>query len=169
MGPFSDTQLCISPIFYFTYIDMWGPLAIYCPGYEKRTRNRQQMYEVHILVMGCAVTGTVNCQIIERKDTGAVLDGLNRFFHEVCVPKICYPDKDGALMKALHDGQVDMQDMQGRLHRERGLHFETCLPQGHYQHEGLRGEYECCKTPFKDQRSGNPGVQQLVGRLFARL
>ena len=134
MGPFSDTQLCISPIFYFTYIDMWGPLAIYCPGYEKRTRNRQQMYEVHVLVMGCAVTGAVNCQIIERKDTGAVLDGLNRFFHEVCVPKICYPDKDGALMKALRDGEVDVQDMQGRLHRERGLYFETCLPQGHYQH-----------------------------------
>ena len=134
MGPFSDTQLCISPIFYFTYIDMWGPLTIYCPGYEKRTRNRQQAYEVHVLVMGCAVTATINCQIIEKKDTGAVLDGLNRFFHEVCVPKICYPDKDGALMKALQDGEIDILDMQGRLHRERGLYFETCLPQGHYQH-----------------------------------
>ena len=87
-----------------------------------------------MLVMACAVTGTVNCQIIERKDTASVLDGLNRFFHEVCVPKICYPDKDGALMKALQDGEVNVQDMQGRLHKERGLYFETCLPQGHYQH-----------------------------------
>ena len=134
MGPFSDTQLCISPIFYFTFIDMWGPLAVYCPGYEKKTRNRQQRYEVHVLVMACAVTGTVNCQIIEKKDTGAVLDGLNRFFNEVCVPKVCYPDKDGAIMKALKDGEVDVLDMQGRLHRERGIYFETCLPQGHYQH-----------------------------------
>ena len=134
MGPYSDTQLSISPIFYATYLDMWGPLKIYCPGYEKRTRNRQQAYEVHMLVMACAVTGTVNCQIIERKDTEAVLDGLNRFFHEICVPKICYPDKDGALMKALQYGEVDVQDMQGRLHRERGLYFEVCLPQGHYQH-----------------------------------
>ena len=25
MGPLSQNQLCISPIFYFTYIDMWGP------------------------------------------------------------------------------------------------------------------------------------------------
>ena len=134
MGPLSDTQLCISPIFYATFIDMWGPLVIYCPGYEKRTRNRQQQYEVHVLVMACAVTRAVNCQIIEKKNTGAVLDGLNRFFHEVCVPKICYPDKDGAIMKALKEGEIDVLDMQGRLHRERGIYFETCLPQGHYQH-----------------------------------
>ena len=134
MGPFSDTQLCISPIFYFCYMDMWGPLTTYCPGYEKRTRNRQQAYEVHMLVMGCAVTGAVNCQIIEKKSTDFVLDGLNRFFAEVCVPKICYPDKDGAIMKALSEGEMTIQDLQGRLHRERGLFFETCLPQGHYQH-----------------------------------
>ena len=87
-----------------------------------------------MLVMACAVTGAVNCQIIEKRDTGAVLDGLNRFFHEVCVPKVCYPDKDGAIMKALREGEIDILDMQGRLHRERGIYFETCLPQGHYQH-----------------------------------
>ena len=87
-----------------------------------------------MLVMACAVTGAVNCQVIEKRDTGAVLDGLNRFFHEVCVPKVCYPDKDGAIMKALRDGEIDILDMQGRLHRERGIYFETCLPQGHYQH-----------------------------------
>ena len=129
MGPFSDTQLCISPIFYFCYMDMWGPLTTYCPGYEKRTRNRQQAYEVHMLVMDCAVTGAVNCQIIEKKSTDFVLDGLNRFFAEVCVPKICYPDKDGAIMKALSEGEMTIQDLQGRLHREREVYFlkHACL------------------------------------------
>ena len=37
-------------------------------------------------------------------------------------------------MKALEQGEISIQDMQGRLHKERGLYFETCLPQGHYQH-----------------------------------
>ena len=134
MGPFAESQLCISPIFYYTYLDMWGPLTVYCPGYEKRTRNRKQAYEVHMLVMGCVVTGAVNCQIIEKKDTGAVLDGLNRFFCETSVPKICYPDQDGALMKALTKGEISVLDLQGTLHKERGILFETCLPQGHYQH-----------------------------------
>ena len=134
MGPLAESQLCISPIFYYTYLDMWGPLTVYCPGYEKRTRNRKQAYEVHMLVMGCVVTGAVNCQIIEKKDTGAVLDGLNRFFCETSVPKICYPDQDGALMKALSKGEISILDLQGTLHRERGILFETCLPQGHNQH-----------------------------------
>ena len=134
MGPLSQNQLCISPIFYFTYIDMWGPLTIYCPGYEKRTRNRKQDYKAWLLVMGCMVTGAVNCQIIEKKDTDAVMDGLNRFFCEVSVPNICYPDQDGALMKALSEGKISILDLQGRLHQERGIMFETCLPQGHYQH-----------------------------------
>ena len=87
-----------------------------------------------MMVMGCVVTGTVNCQIIEKKDTEAVLDGLTRFFCETSVPKICYPDQDGALMKALSEGEISILDLQGRLHRERGILFETCLPQGHYQH-----------------------------------
>ena len=134
MGPLADTQLTISPIFYFTYLDMWGPITVYCPGYEKVTRNRRQAYQVYMLVMGCASTGTINCQIIEKKDTGAVLDGLNRFFSETCVPKICYPDQDGALMRALKHGEVCLVDLQGSLHRQRGIMFETCLPQGHFAH-----------------------------------
>ena len=134
MGPLSQNQLCISPIFYFTYIDMWSPLSVYCPGYEKRTRNRKMEYKVYMLVMGCVVTGAVNCQIIEKKDTDAVLDGLSRFFCETSVPKICYPDQDGALVKALKEGEIDILDLQSRLHRERGISFETCVSQGHYQH-----------------------------------
>ena len=134
MGPLAESQLSISPIFYFTLIDMWGPIKLYCPGYEKRTRNRKMDYDAYMLVMGCAATGTINCQIIEQRNTGSVLDGLNRFFCETTVPKICYPDMDGALMKALREGEISLIDMQGRLHRERGILFETCLPQGHYAH-----------------------------------
>ena len=134
MGPLADTQLSISPIFYFTYLDMWGPIPVYTPGYEKRTRTRKMEYDVYMLVCGCAVTGTINAQIIERKTTGAVLDGLNRFFCETSVPKICYPDQDGALMKALTEGEISLLDLQGNLHTERGIKFEVCLPQGHYAH-----------------------------------
>ena len=78
MGPLSQNQLCISPIFYFTYIDMWGPLSVYCPGYEKRTRGRKQEYKVYMMVMGCVVTGAVNCQIIEKNNTGAIFTRITR-------------------------------------------------------------------------------------------
>ena len=84
--------------------------------------------------MGCVVTGAVNLQVIEKKDTGAVLDGLNRFFNEGCIPKICFPDRDGALMRALSKGEISIRDLEGKLHKEKGILFETCLPQAHYQH-----------------------------------
>ena len=134
MGPLSDKQLCISPLFYFVMMDLWGPISIYCPGYEKKTRARKQEYQMHLLVMGCVVTGCVNVQVIEKRNTGGILDGLNRFFNEACVPKIAYPDQDGAMMKALDNGEISLLDLQGNLHKQRGIMFECCLPQGHYQH-----------------------------------
>ena len=134
MGPLSDKQLCISPVFYFCLLDLWGPITIQCPGYEKVTRNRKQDYQMHLMVMGCVVTGCINVQVIEKRDAGGVLDGLNRFFNETSVPKIMYPDQDGALMKALSKGEISLLDLQGNLHRERGIMFEYCVPQGHYEH-----------------------------------
>ena len=77
MGPFNNTQLSISPIFYFCFMDLWGPLTTYCSGYKKKTRAREQKYELHMLVLGCAGTGTINCQIIEKNNTGAIFDGLS--------------------------------------------------------------------------------------------
>ena len=91
-------------------------------------------YEAHMLVFACVVTGAINCQIIEKRDTTGVLDGFNRFFDEVSVPSIMYPDKDGALMKALGEGRVDLVDLQHTLHAKRGIKFETCLPQQHNAH-----------------------------------
>ena len=93
MGPLSDHQLSISPVFYVTLCDMWGPFKIFCPGYEKVTRtSKQKTYDAHFLVFACVATGMVNVQLVEKKDTGAVLDGCSRFFNETCVPKILLPD-----------------------------------------------------------------------------
>ena len=39
MGPLSFTQTTISPVFYFTLVDLWGPLTSFVPGYEKITRS----------------------------------------------------------------------------------------------------------------------------------
>ena len=39
MGPLAQPQLTISPVFYFTLVDLWGPLRAFVPGYEKVTRS----------------------------------------------------------------------------------------------------------------------------------
>ena len=39
MGPLDPSQTSIAPVFYFTLIDLWGPLPSFVPGYEKMTRS----------------------------------------------------------------------------------------------------------------------------------
>ena len=100
MSPLRDPQLSISPIFYYSFADAWGPIQALCPGYQMPTRAGNKNYDVYMLVIECAATGMINCQVMEGgKKTSNVLDAFNRFFHEMNVPKIFFIDKDGALMK----------------------------------------------------------------------
>lgn len=97
------------------------------------TRNSKP-YNIHMLVLGCCATGTINCQMIEGLDTGSILDGLNRFFSECCIPMILYPDEVGGFIKALNRGEVDIEDQSGGLRWQRGIIFKMCPPQGHEAH-----------------------------------
>ena len=139
MGPLADSQLSISPVFYCSLLDLWGPVRTYCPGYERTGYTRGSVshakhYEVHFMVVACVVTGAVNLQVVEKKDTGAILDGLSRFFNECCVPKVMLPDADGALMEALREGVIELSNLEGTLAVEYGIQFEPCMPQGHWEH-----------------------------------
>merc|ERR1719233_2627379 len=137
MGPLADSQLTISPVFFYTLVDLWGPLTSYVPGYEKLGVTRataDKSYNVYIMVFVCAATGTVNCQVIEGKSAGYCMDGFNRFFCETTVPKIVYTDAEGGLLKALKEGEVDLTDMAGNLKAKHSILFEICVPQGHSAH-----------------------------------
>ena len=135
MSPLQDPQLSISPIFFYSFMDAWGPLQAFCPGYQKATRAGNKVYDVYMLVIGCAATGMINCQVMEGgKNASNVLDALNRFFHEMCVPKIFFVDKDGALMKCLKEGELEVLSNSGVIAQERGIHFETCASQAHSAH-----------------------------------
>ena len=134
MGPLQDCQLSISPVFYDTIVDLWGDVRVFVPGYEKVTRGAVKEYKIWIMIFACAATGTVNLQVIEKKDTDSILTGFNRFFVDCCVPKVVYPDKEGSLMAALNEGEISIMDLQGQLSTERGIYFETCSAQGHNAH-----------------------------------
>ena len=132
MGPLSFTQTTLSPVFYFTLVDLWGPLASFVPGYEKITRTTaDKPHEVYMLVFACCATGTINCQVIEGRKTGFCLDGFNRFFCETAVPKIIYSDEEGGLTRSLAHGEIDLVDLSGTLSRQKGIEFVTVVPQGH--------------------------------------
>ena len=76
MGPLTEPQVSISPVFYYTLVDLWGPLKSYVPGYEKVTRSTaDKPHEIYILVFACCATGTVNCQVIEGRKLDSAWTG----------------------------------------------------------------------------------------------
>ena len=158
MGPLSEYQLSISPIFYYTYIDAWGPVKSYVPGYERETRSGDKIVYLQMMVFGCAATGMINCQMMEGgKDTGHVLECFNRFFAEATVPKICFPDKDSAILKALSHGEVSLLGQDGVLARERGILFQTCPAQAHNAHGRIEARIKMVQECF--ERSGLKGTK----------
>ena len=153
MGKIAECQLTVSPLFYFTQCDMWGPLKCYCPGYERSTRNNKS-YEVYMLVFACVATGAINLQVIEGKSTQFVLDGCSRFFHEASVPKILFPDDDGALTLAFSRGEIDVRDLASNLYKVKGILFEKCAPQAHSSHGKVERAIRTLQQSFT--RSGAP-------------
>ena len=135
MGPLTDNQLSISPVFYVTLVDLWGPIKCFAPGHHRETREaHSKHYDGYFMVLACASMGTVNVQFIEDKSTASCLSGFNWFFNEMTVPKIILMDTEGGLLKSLKDGEVDLVDMQGVLSKDRSIYFEVTTLQAHYQH-----------------------------------
>ena len=75
-----------------------------------------------------------NVQLIKKKDTAAVLDRCSRFFNEAGVPKVMFPDDDGALTRAFTLAEISLTDFSGTLYRQKGIHIELCPPQAHSAH-----------------------------------
>ena len=101
------------------------------------------------MVIACASTGTVNVQFLEGKSTASCISGFNRFFSETTVPKIILTDAEGGLLKSLKEGEVDLVDMQGRLSKERSIHFEVTTPQAHYQHGKIEKKIHLLQESLK--------------------
>ena len=134
MGALHDSQITVSPIFFATMVDCFGPLKCYCPGYERVTRGGEKTYKVWMMVFCCMATGTINVQVVETQDTDGLMTGFNRFFAEETVPKFMFPDKGSSLLKSLQEMEGAAIDMEFRLSEQRGIAFKACLPQGHSAH-----------------------------------
>ena len=135
MGLISDHQLNICPPFWVAQMDIFGPIGVYVPGFERKTRNRQVLEaKCWVLVFACPVTRLLNLQVIEKSDSSGVVDGLTRLSCEVGIPKILLMDQDTALIKAMSEVEVNFKNLELKLHEEWGVEFFTCPVSGHNQH-----------------------------------
>ena len=63
-GPLGDKQLLVAPPFYACQIDLFGPLRVFVPGFEKETRaTKVKQSKVWILTSVCIVTSNVNLSL----------------------------------------------------------------------------------------------------------
>ena len=170
MGPLSEYQISISPIFYVTYIDAYGPLKGYTPGYSKSTRAGSKTFDLYLVIFCCAATATVNIQcMVGGKDVGCFLDVCNRFFAEACVPKIFLPDKDSAILKVLNEGEVNLVDLEGTLSRERGIHFRTCSSQDHSAHGRVEARIKMIQESLKRSSMHNERLHSLGWQTLSKI
>ena len=170
MGSLSFTQTTISPVFYFTLVDLWGPLTSYVPGYEKVTRSTaDKPHEVYMLVFACCATGTINVQVIEGRKTGFCLDGFNRFFCETAVPKIVFTDEEGGLTRSLAHGEINLVDLSGILSRQKGIEFVTVVPQGHSSHGRIERRIQMLQKSLEQSTMRNSRCTATGWQTIAKL
>ena len=135
MGGVKPEQLIVAPPFWACQIDLFGPYKTFVPGYERQTRNRQMLEcEVWILAVVCPTTRLVNLQVVEKKDAGGIICGITRLACESGMPKHIFTDQDSGIIAALTGAEVEIRDVQQKLHREYGITFTLCPVGGHNQH-----------------------------------
>ena len=79
MGPVSDHQLRVCPPFWATQADIFGPIQVYVPGFEKNTRGRNALAaKCWVLTFVCPVTRLTNLQVIEKSNHVGIVDRITR-------------------------------------------------------------------------------------------
>ena len=84
----------------------------------------------------CTTTKALNIQVVEKSDSRGILEALVRLGCEATWPKFLYCDADSAILKIMKEMEVDIRDLQYRLHTEHGAVFEVC-PVGGHERQGL--------------------------------
>ena len=47
------------------------------------------------------------------------------------------PDDDGALTRVFTLSEISLADFSGTIHKEKGIHYKLCPPQGHSAHDRM--------------------------------
>ena len=132
MGPISQNQLTIAPCFHVSYTDLFGPFWTYVPGHERATRNKRELScKNWIMTFVCPMTKLVNLQVIESKNSEAVLEGLTRLACEVGMPFCLVLDRETSFMKMVRDAEINLKDVMLRGYKEYGIRFEVAPVSGH--------------------------------------
>ena len=131
----SDSQLTLATPCWMVQVDLFGPITVFVPGFEKNTRNRRVLEaKCWVMTAVCPTTRLVNLQTLESTKASGWVDGFTRLCCEVGTPTHVFVDQDKAGMSAFNLAELELRDLQMRLHSEKGINFSVCGVGGHDRH-----------------------------------
>ena len=167
MGPVSQHQLSLTPAFHVAFCDLDGPYHTYVPGHERVTRNKKVITaKCYIMTFVCPVTKLTNLQVLEGKNSEAVLEGVIRMGCENGYPSCLVLDQETSFMKMARDAEISLQDLSLRCYKEYGIKIETAPVAGHnvigLAERKIRAVQEVFeKMEFKKSRLHATGLQTV--------
>ena len=151
MGPVSGSQLQLAPPFWMCQVDLFGPITVVVPGFERETRNRKVLEaKCWVMTVVCPTTRLVNLQVMESSKAAGWLDAFTRLACEVGCPSHVFCDRDSAGMSAFNIAEVEVRDLQLRLHRDKGITFSLCPVAGHDRHGHVERVIRSVQESFED-------------------
>ena len=128
MGPVSNNNLCIAPVFFISQVDIFGPFSSYS------NVNKRATTKIWFVIFCCCTTGAVDLKVMEDYSTNSFILAFVRFACKVGYPKKLLPDAGSQLVKGCQTMILKFSDIKNKLHEEYGVEFETCPVGAHYMH-----------------------------------
>ena len=159
MGPISASQLLIAPPFWMCQCDLFGPITVVVPGFERATRNRRVLEaKCWVMAVVCPTTRLVNLQVLESSKASGWIDAFTRLACEVGCPTHVFCDQDSAGMSAFKMAEVELRDLKQNLSREKGIQFSTCPVTGHDKHGHVERVIRSIQESFADSNLLNSTI-----------
>ena len=151
MGPISDSQLTLAPPFWMCQVDLFGPITVVVPGFERETRNRRVLEaKCWVMVAVCPTTRLVNMQTLESSKAAGWLDAFTRLGCEVGYPSHVFCDQDAAGMSAFEMAETELRDLKLGLYKEKKINFSVCAVTGHDRHGHVERVIWSVQESFED-------------------
>ena len=77
MGPRDPSSYSVTPAFWVSQADLFGPLTIYVLGWEASTRNSLALHsKLWAMDFVCCLSKAINIQVVEGHSAALLADGL---------------------------------------------------------------------------------------------
>ena len=142
MGPIHISSFTIAPAFFFSLVDIFGPVNSYS------NINKRVTVKIWFVIFCCCTTGAIDVKTMEDYSTESFILGFIRFACKIGYAKKLMPDEGSQLVKGCKVMKLEFYDIKHSLHERYGVEFETCPVGAHYMHGKVERKIRQVQEPF---------------------